>query len=134
VQLFLIIKQQVGELQKRRGVCRARSMEALKKQFRTSPRICQCPSAVLDAQPHPMYHLLCRESSERCWARRQEVYGCTVMRGITISHTDFRRNERQGCNSLCLELPRCSNGVLETLPLDKVCGGGDLGTDVAAVG
>lgn len=57
-----------------------------------------------------------------------------AMREITVSCADFRRNERQGCSSLRLEPSYCSNGALEMLPLDKVCGGGDLGTDVAAVG
>lgn len=56
------------------------------------------------------------------------------MREITISRADFRRKEQQGCNSLCLEPSYCSNGVLEMLPLDQVRGGGDLGTDVPAVG
>ena len=133
MQLFLIIiKHQVGELQKRWDVCRARSTEALRKQFKTSPQICQCPqcSAGCTASPHHLGH----ESRERCWTGHQEVFGCTAMREITISRADFRRNERQGCNNLCLEPSYCSNSVLKMLPLDKVCGGGDLGTDVAAVG
>lgn len=66
--------------------------------------------------------------------RHQEVFGCTAVRETTISRVDFRRNEQQGCHNLGLKPLYCSNSVLEMLPLDKVCGGGDLGTDVAAVG
>ena len=65
--------------------------------------------------------------------RRQEVFGCTAMREITISRADFSRNEHRGCDSLCLEPLYCISGVLEILPLGKVYGGWDLGTDMAAV-
>lgn len=56
------------------------------------------------------------------------------MREITVSCAEFRGSEWQGCNSLWLEPLYCSNGVLKMLPLQKICGGGDLDPDVATVG
>lgn len=102
MQLFLIIKHQVGELQKIWDVCRAHSVDVLRNHFKASPQVCQCPqhSAGCPASPH-VYHHLCLESRERCGTGQQEVFGGRAVREVGISPADFRRNARQGCNSLC---------------------------------
>lgn len=49
MQLFLIIKHQAGELQKRQGLCREHSMHSSRRQFKCQPKSASAPSAGLSA-------------------------------------------------------------------------------------